>query len=87
VIWRIASVSSPPERIAPLRRCWFCDQLMAEESQEELSDLLERNREGLLDTADHSRLEGLMRNYRRGLVRRAQACHEAVARGLRPRLS
>lgn len=64
----------------------LCDREMEAERQEELSDLLERNREGLLTEADHIRLDELLRNYRQGLVRKAKALNVAVARGLRPRL-
>jgi hypothetical protein len=54
--------------------------------QEELSELLERNREGVLRDPERDRLDELMRIYRRGLVRKAQALKTAVARGLKPRL-
>jgi hypothetical protein len=54
--------------------------------QEELSDLLAGNREGVLQDAERRRLDELMRVYRRGLVRKAQALKTAVARGLKPRL-
>lgn len=57
------------------------------ESQEELSDLLDLNREGELSLPDRSRLDELMRTYRRGLVQKSQAIREAVARGLRPGLN
>jgi hypothetical protein len=63
-----------------------CDRQMDPGPQEELSDLLDRNREGLLADAERRRLEELMRRYRRGLVRKAQALKVAVARGLKPRL-
>jgi hypothetical protein len=52
-----------------------------------LSDLLDRNQEGDLDEAGRRRLDELMRTYRLGLVRKAQAIKVAVNRGLRPRLS
>ena len=55
--------------------------------QEELSELLARNREGALTDAERDRLDGLMRVYRRGLVRKGQALKTAVARGLKPPLS
>jgi hypothetical protein len=64
----------------------LCDREMAADQQEELSALLDRQREGQLSAADHPRLDELMRSYRHGLVRKAQAIHEATARGLRPRL-
>jgi hypothetical protein len=49
----------------------LCDRQMDVGQQEELSDLLDRNREGLLGGAERDRLDKLMRVYRRGLVRKA----------------
>src|SRR5262249_21336487 len=51
----------------------LCDRQMDAGQQEELSDLLGRNREGLLGGAERDRLDELMRVYRRGLIRKAQA--------------
>jgi hypothetical protein len=65
----------------------LCDRQLDAGRQEELSDLLTRNREGLLQEAERDRLDELMRIYRRGLIRKAQALKAAVARGLKPRLS
>jgi plasmid stability protein len=62
-----------------------CDQEMEPAQQEQLSELLDRNREGTLDRSGSDRLDDLMRVYRRGLVRKAQALQVAVARGLKPR--
>ena len=55
---------------------------LSDEDQNELSDLLARNREGQRDNTDHARLDALMQVYRRGIVRKAQAWKVAVARGL-----
>jgi hypothetical protein len=55
--------------------------------QEELSDLLARNREGLLGDVERVRLDELVQIYRRGLVRKAQALKVAVERGLKPPLN
>jgi hypothetical protein len=63
-----------------------CDSAMGPDQEEELSDLLERNQEATLSEAERRRLDELMRAYRAGLVRKAQALRIAVARGLRPRL-
>jgi hypothetical protein len=65
----------------------ICDQEPDAAQQEELSELLERNREGALLAGERDRLDALMRSYRAGLVRKAQALKVAVGRGLRPRLS
>jgi hypothetical protein len=64
-----------------------CDGESHPAQQEELSELLERNREGTLLGPERERLDELMRGYRAGLVRKAQALKVAVSRGLRPRLS
>lgn len=61
----------------------LCDLQMEEKAQEELHELLDRNREGELQPADRPRFDQLMGVYRRGLVRKAQALQEAVQRGLR----
>lgn len=65
----------------------LCDAQMKAEQQEELGDLLARHREGVLSQAGQDRLDELLRIYRRGLVRKAQAWKTAVARGLRPLLN
>jgi predicted transcriptional regulator len=61
-------------------------QLDAEE-QAELSELLARQREGRLSDDERGRLDVLMRSYRQGMVRKAQALKVAVERGLQPPLS
>jgi hypothetical protein len=73
--------SLPDEEVLAL-----CDAQMEAGQQEELSDLLSRNREGSLRAEDRGRLDSLMRVYRGGLVRKARALKTAVERGLRPRL-
>jgi hypothetical protein len=65
----------------------LCDSQLDTERQEELSELLTRNREGQLQEAERSKLDELMLEYRRGLLRKAQALRIAVGRGLRSRLS
>jgi hypothetical protein len=65
----------------------LCDRQMTEADQQELSLLLARHREGQLDETACHRLDDLMTIYRRGLVRKAQAWKEAVARGLKAPLS
>lgn len=61
-------------------------QLAADE-QQELSNLLAMNREGALTATQQIRLDQLMRIYRHGLVRKAQAIQVAVERGLLPPLN
>jgi len=60
---------------------------LSDEDQNELSDLLARNREGQRDNTDHARLDALMQVYRRGIVRKAQAWKVAAALGLRTALT
>src|SRR5690348_15726931 len=65
----------------------LCDLRMSDEQQEELSDLLGRQREGTLDSTGRTRLDTLMALYRGGMVRKAAALKVAVERGLRPPLA
>jgi hypothetical protein len=60
-----------------------CDSTLAADLQEELSDLLSDAREDKLDATGRARLDQLMALYRRGMVDKARAWREAVARGLR----
>lgn len=53
------------------------------DQQEELSDLLADQREGVITSAGRERLEELMQISRRGLLRKAEALKVAVERGLR----
>ena len=64
-----------------------CDSQLDESAQEELSELLDRNREQQLAEVEQRRLDDLMQNYRSELVRKAQAIKIAVDRGLRERLT
>ena len=59
---------------------------LSDEQQEELDDLLARQREGTIDAASHARLDEPMGIYRQGMVRKAWALKVAVARGLLPPL-
>ncbi|WP_165224772.1 hypothetical protein [Aquisphaera insulae] len=55
--------------------------------QDALGALLAIHREGRLTEGESARLDALMADYRRGLVLKARALKEAVARGLRPPLA
>ncbi len=48
-----------------------------------VNTLLEAKREGSLDDAGQTRLTGLMQEYDRDLLRKAEALQEATERGLR----
>lgn len=65
----------------------LCDAMLPPTTQRELSELLARNRESLLDTGERRRLDDLMEFYRQSLALKAKAWRQAVARGLRPPLS
>lgn len=56
---------------------------MTEEQDDELSELLARQREGELDYEGRQRLIELMQIYEHGLLRKSQALRVAVERGLR----
>lgn len=78
-----SSVSEPPVQFLPDNEVLALTALnFSPKEQESFSDLLYRNREGLLDAEGHKELDRLMRIYERGLLRKAQALEEAVKRGL-----
>ena len=56
---------------------------LTDEQDASLSELLERNREGALDSDGQRELDEMMRLYERGLLRKSQALRVAVQRGLR----
>src|SRR5437588_241656 len=85
--WIDHALAAPPVDALPDEELLaICDGQMAAGEQEEMSELLQRNREGALADAERDRLDRLLQGYRRDLVRKAQALREAVARGLRPPL-
>ena len=80
------SPDDSPENLSDEEVLALCDSQMPDDEQQQLSDLLHRQREGQLSLADQPRLDELMGKYRRGLVRKAEAFQVAVSRGLRPSL-
>jgi hypothetical protein len=62
----------------------LCDSALEPDAQNDLSELLARSAEADLDAAGRSRLDQLLESYRRGLILKARAWKEAVARGLKP---
>ena len=74
------------ETLADDQLLGLCDSALPPAEQEELSRLLAARRDGPLDDSHQARLDALMSGYRRGLVLKARALKEAVARGLRPPL-
>lgn len=88
VDWIERAVAEPPvESLTDEQLLAECDGSLANPNQEELSALLSAARENELTPAERERLDRLMAQYRRGLIRKAQALREAVARGLKPPLS
>ena len=77
----------PIESLSDNQILALCDLQMEAAQQEIFSGLLAQNREGELNEAGVSRLDGLMQVYRRGLIHKARALKVAVERGLRPALS
>ena len=85
VEWIGRVVADPPvESLPDGELLALCDATLDAARQEELSALLSDLREGTLATSQRARLEEFMAGYRRGLVLKARALSEAVARGLRP---
>lgn len=82
-----AATDPPLELLSDNQILALCDLQMDVEQQDELGDLLARNREGSLDETERQRLDELMQVYRHGLVRKAQALQIAVARDLRTPLN
>lgn len=74
----ISIESMPDQEVIAL-----CDITLSPASQDELSELLFLNRETALGDAQRDRLNQLMASYRSGLLRKAKAWQEAVARGLK----
>jgi hypothetical protein len=64
----------------------IAEKQLDDQTQQELSSLLEANREGTLNSEAQAHLDELMQLYRRGLVRKAHALKIAIDRGLRPPL-
>jgi hypothetical protein len=62
----------------------LCDATLSAGDQEALTALLTGHREGSLSVEETAQLDELMAGYRQGLILKARALKEAVARGLRP---
>lgn len=86
--WVRRAVEEPTiELLADADLLALCDSTLGVSDQEALSELLAAHRERELPRPDQVRLDSLMEAYRRGLVLKARAWKEAVARGLRPPLA
>lgn len=81
-----AASETPVDQLPDAEVRTLANMQMRDDEQDELSDLLDAQREGELRDGDRERLDSLMLTYRRGLVRKAQAIKVAVERGLMPPL-
>jgi hypothetical protein len=82
-----AATNLPVEQLPDAQALALRDMEMDDAQQAELSELLARQREGVLTESERAQLDNLMRIYRHGIVRKAQALKVAVDRGLQPPLS
>jgi hypothetical protein len=78
-----AVAESDVEALSDTQLLALCDATLAPADQDNLSRLLAEQRATPLEATDRARLDDLMTAYRRGLVLKARAWKEAVARGLR----
>ena len=78
-----ASEDVAPEELSDEQVVALCDLEMSAGEQHALSELLARQREGVLALDERSRLDELLATYRSGLVRKGRAFQVAVSRGLR----
>src|SRR5438067_34166 len=73
----------PVEELSDDEMLALSELRLTDEQDSSLSELLERNREGALDTGGQRELDEMMRLYEHGLLRKSQALRVAVERGLR----
>ncbi len=83
VLSNLIESSLPVELLPDDEVLELSEMRMTEEQDDELSELLARQREGELDREDRYRLTEMMQIYERGLLRKSQALRVAVERGLR----
>jgi hypothetical protein len=84
--WVERAAEPPVETLSNEEVLELADMHMSEEDQEEFSELLARNREGLLSEQDRIRFDEVMTAYRHNMLRKSQALKVAIERKLRPRL-
>ena len=88
VSWLRRAVEEPAVESLPDDALFaLCDATLSAADQDALTTLLTGHREGSLSGEETARLDELMAGYRQGLVLKARALKEAVARGLRPPLA
>jgi DNA primase len=82
-----AIANFPIESLSDEQILTLCDLQITARQQEDLSDLLAKNKEGELNHLEQQKLADLMQCYRQGTLKKAKALKVAVSRGLRPPLS
>lgn len=78
-----ATTERPVEELTDDEVMALSELRLTDEQDIYLSELLERNRERMLDADGQRELDEMMRLYERGLLRKSQALKVAVQRGLR----
>lgn len=73
-----SAVQVPVDLLPDEQVLQLCQQQVAAAQQEEMSELLVKNREGALAPLEQRRLDELMQVYRQGLVRKAEALKVAI---------
>ena len=81
-----ADSAQPPSALPDEQVLALADAQMEPAQDQQLSRLLNQQQAGALTEAERSELFVLMQVYQERLLRRAQALHEAVRRGLRESL-
>jgi hypothetical protein len=81
--WLESAVTElPVEELSDAEVLALTELRLTDEQQTTLSELLARNQEGTLDAEGQKQLDGLMRLYEHGLLRKSQALRVAVQREL-----
>lgn len=86
VLAKLMESSQPVEWLPDDEVLALSEMRMTQEQDDELSDLLARQREGELNPEGRQRLSELMKIYEQGLLRKSQALRVAVERGMRESL-
>jgi hypothetical protein len=77
------ATSKPVSQLTDPEVLAVADSHMEPIQDRRMSELLDRQQAGSLTNGEHAELLVLMQVYQEGLLRKAQALHEAVRRGLR----
>ena len=77
------TIERPVEELSDDEVLALAELRLTDEQDASLNELLERNREGTLNSDGQRELDEMMRLYEHGLLRKSQALKVAVQRGLR----